>query len=588
MINAELIEKINQQTSIVDLVSEYVKLEKRGKNLFGLCPFHDDNDPSFSVSPEKNIAKCMSCGEGGRPITFYSKIKNISMQEAAAVLAEKAGIKIDLKPVKKDPNEKDYLLLEEATKFFQFNLLQTTQGKEALDYVTKRIEKEAHIKHFKIGYARKDYDSAYLMLKDKGYAVTDMIRLGLVKQNEQGDYYDLFRNRIIFPITNPDGKIIGFSGRAIDPKEKAKYINGPETKIFKKGKTLYHIHEASPTIRKEKNVILFEGFFDVISAYQAGVKNSVATMGTALTSDHAKLIKKYTDSVVVGFDGDSAGQQAALQSIPILEREGLKVAVLIIPEKMDPDEFINAYGEEKFESLLGEFTKDSYQFRYDYYKQNRRFDVAHDVQAFKEDVLKMIRYADPSIASLYRQKLSVDLKISVDLLPGIKHKQQFARKSDLPPKAKKEDKVVDQIEQAEWILFYGMIQSKAAFEKYNNILKDDDYHNHLTAFIRWKLGGYMSDRAKFDKESFMMLLDDSQKEHFEKAHDKNFYWPGHSSPDEKDLEQAISLVKIGPRLRRIDFLEQKAKNEGSLNKEEGEELIKLISLTKNPNLRREK
>jgi DNA primase len=426
----KLIEQINEKTPIVDLVSEFVSLSKRGKNYMGLCPFHQEKTPSFSVSPEKNIAKCMSCGEGGTPINFYRKIKNLSFEEAAQELALRAGIELKTEKIIKDPNKHFHQLMHEVTSFYQFNLKNSEKGLEAIKYLYGRQMTDELISHFRIGYAPTHGQTLYNVLKDKGYAVSDMILLGVVKQSDDGNYYDLFSDRIIFPITNPKGEVAGLSGRTMNPKEQVKYINSPETVIFKKGQLLYHFYEALQEIRKSKQVVLYEGFFDVISSYAAGIKHGVATMGTALTKEQTKLIKSVTQSMIVAYDGDSAGLKAADHAIPMLEKEGLKVEILMIPEKMDPDDFIKSYGPEQFEMLFGEYTKDAYQFRYDYYKMGLNLANANDMKSFRQKVMDMIRNSDASIKAFYTQKLSLDLGIP---LSEFDFRKEVGRKEPVIP-----------------------------------------------------------------------------------------------------------------------------------------------------------
>ncbi|MFA7422437.1 MAG: DNA primase, partial [Acholeplasmataceae bacterium] len=398
----KLIEQINEKTPIVELVSEFVTLQKAGKNYRGLCPFHQEKTPSFFVSPEKNICKCYGCGEGGSPINFYRKIKNISFQEAAEELAERAGITVEKAVKQKDPYEVFYQLMHEAKEFYKFNLKNSEKGQEALKYLHQREINDPIIDHFELGYAPEHSDALYKLLNDKGYQVSDMIKLGVVKQKDDGSYYDLFSNRLIFPITNPKGSVVGFSGRTMNPKDSIKYVNSPETVIFKKGQLLYHFNEALPDIRRNKQVVLFEGFFDVISSYDAGIQNGVATMGTSLTIEQAKLIKQFTDSIIIAYDGDDPGMKATLSAINILEKVKLKTEVLTIPESLDPDEFIKAYGPEKYEGLFGEYLKDPYQFRYQYYKKGKDLSNSNDITAFKNQVLEMLSYADKAIQNIYK------------------------------------------------------------------------------------------------------------------------------------------------------------------------------------------
>ena len=418
MIDNKTIELINEKTDIVSLVSEYISLEKAGKNYRGLCPFHNEKTPSFSVSPEKNIAKCMGCGEGGRPITFLSKIKNISFDEAASDLAERLGIEAKVrKPKLANPNEVYYRILKDACEFFSFGLHNSELGKKALDYLHKREITEETIGHFQIGVASKKSDALYNYLKDNGYKVSDMIKLGLVKQKEDGSYYDVFSNRLMFSITNNNGDVVGFSGRTMDPKETIKYVNSSENVVFKKGLLLYNLYESLSEIRKNKQLILVEGFFDAISPYQIGIKNCVASMGTALTKDQAQLIKKVTDRVLLAYDGDNPGQKATIAAIDKLTKEKIVVEVLKIPDGLDPDEFIKQYGGEKFESLLGEYVIDSFRFGYEYYKRNKNFKNANDVNEFVSQMEMFLINADNNIKNMYAKLILDELGVKISSSP---------------------------------------------------------------------------------------------------------------------------------------------------------------------------
>jgi DNA primase len=547
----KLIEQINEKTPIVDLVSEFVSLAKRGKNYMGLCPFHQEKTPSFSVSPEKNIAKCMSCGEGGSPINFYRKIKNISFEEAAQDLAIRAGIEIKTQKIEKDPNKHFYQLMNEVASFYQFNLKNSEKGQEAIQYLYNRQMTDALIQHFRLGYAPMHGQTLYNVLKDKGYAVSDMILLGVVKQSDDGSYYDLFSDRVIFPITNPKGEVVGLSGRTMNPKEQVKYINSPETTIFKKGQLLYHFYEALSEIRMSKQVVLYEGFFDVISSYAAGVKNGVATMGTALTKEQTKLIKSVTQSLIVAYDGDSAGMKASDHAIPMLEREGLKVEVLMIPEKMDPDDFVKAYGPEQFEMLFGEYTKDAYQFRYDYYKMGLNLANANDMKSFRQKVLDMIRNSDASIKAFYTQKLSLDLGIP---LSEFDFKKETARKEPVIPKIEK-PRMLNKYEKAERCLIFEMMKSKAICGKVMKVLKPTDFADHITASIRIDIERYYYDHQTFDLNDFLDSLNAEHRQYVEGVLLKDTYWVKQLTLDDSDIHDYVELVKLANVKRRYDEIQ---------------------------------
>jgi len=576
----KLLDEINEKTPIVDLVSEFVSLQKRGKNFMGLCPFHQEKTPSFSVSPEKNIAKCMSCGEGGNPINFYRKIKNISLNEAASQLAVRAGITIQEIKVNKDPNESRYKLMNEVASFYQFNLKNSEKGQEALKYLYNRQMTDELITHFKLGYAPSHGNTLYQVLRDKGFAVSDMISLGVVKQSDDGSYYDLFSERVIFPITNPSGNVVGLSGRTLNPKEQVKYINSPETVIFKKGLLLYHLHEALSEIRKAKQVVLYEGFFDVISSYAAGVQHGVATMGTALTKDQARLIKNVTSSVIVAYDGDSAGLKAIDQAIPVLEKEQLKVEVLTIPEKMDPDDFVKAYGPEKFEALFGEYTTDAYQFRYDYYKVSKNLQNANDMKEFRKQVMQMIQSSDASIKAFYLQKLSTDLNIPIENLTE-KKRTEF-RQEPLIPKLEK-PRIDNKNMKAERYIIFAMLRSKKVAESLINKIKPTDFADHVSATIRIQIEHYYEDHTELDLSDFLDTLTGDQRTFMETVMLKDMFWTKNLPISEEEIETYVKLIKEANLKRRLEFINEKIAREEQITEaliKEKHQIIVLLNHTK--------
>jgi DNA primase len=573
----KLIEEINEKTPIVELVSEFVTLQKTGKNYRGLCPFHQEKTPSFFVSPEKNICKCYGCGEGGAPINFYRKIKNISFDQAAEELAEKAGIEIQKTVRQKDPYESFYKLMNEAKEFYKFNLKNSQKGQEAHKYLSKREMSDDIIDHFEIGYAPSHSDVLYQMLNDKGYQVSDMIKLGLVKQRDDGSYYDLFSDRLIFPITNPKGLVVGFSGRTLNPKETIKYINSPETVIFKKGQLLYHFNEALSEIRKNKQIVLYEGFFDVISSYKAGIKHGVATMGTALTIEQAKLIKQFTDSIVVAYDGDQAGQAATLKSISLLEKARLKIEILTIPEKMDPDEFIKAYGVEKYETLFGEYTSDPYQFKYQYYKRGKDLSNANDITAFKNSILDMLIYADPSIQNIYKNRLASDLKVSPDAFEiKVRKQPTLPHKESLPEKQK--TRISNKYEKAERYLIYAMLRSKTDANHIQARLKMSDFVDQVQSTIRLLIDSYYKDHQNLDVDEFVDGLNNEQREYAENILFKDILWERNETIDSIEFDHYIALVKQANYMRRKVYVRAQLEKEAYKNPILMEELTILTKM----------
>ena len=351
-ITEETIERIKQENDIVDIISETVKLKRSGRNYMGLCPFHNEKSPSFSVSQDKQIYKCFGCGEAGNVLTFVMKNRNLNFIEACKVLAEKANIRLDLgngeesKVVKK--KELLYKVNVEAARYFFSNLQRDKNSKE---YFTNRGIKEITIKRFGLGYAKDGWQNLRTHLKRKGFNDELMLEAGLVLKSQKGTIYDRFRNRVMFPVFNSKGNVIGFGGRVLDDS-KPKYLNSPETLVFQKGTNLYGLNFAIKHKNEERYFIIVEGYMDLISLHQYGITNVVASLGTALTTNQARLLKRYADKVIISYDADFAGQTATLRGLEILKEAGFDVRVLQIPQGKDPDEFVRSNGRDAFLKLV--------------------------------------------------------------------------------------------------------------------------------------------------------------------------------------------------------------------------------------------
>lgn len=351
-----IIQEVIEKNNILDVVSPYVKLKKSGNSYIGLCPFHSEKTPSFSVSEQKNIYHCFGCGEGGTAINFIMKMENVSFTEALENLAERANVVLpktnnfDLEKNQaiKDTKETIYKMNEDAAKFF-YEQLKTSDGKAAVDYIKKRELSRDCVRHYWIGYAPNSWDKLFTHLKDIGYIESDILKAGLISQNENNKFYDKFRNRLMFPIFNVNNRIIGFGGRVLDDS-KPKYLNSPETLVFNKSKNLFSLNIAKASRKNE--VILVEGYMDVIALAKSGFTNSVATLGTALTSDQARILKKYFKEIILCYDSDEAGQNAIKRAVTVLREFDIKISVISLGDKKDPDEFIKAYGKDRFSDVL--------------------------------------------------------------------------------------------------------------------------------------------------------------------------------------------------------------------------------------------
>jgi DNA primase len=354
-ITEEVIEKIKEQNDIVDIISESVRLKKAGKNYMGLCPFHNDKSPSFSISTEKQIYKCFSCGEAGNVLTFIMKYKKLTFLEAAKYLADKANIPLQIEGQENNRVTKKKELLYkvnvDAARYYFANLQNVKTAKE---YFLKRGMKEDTIKRFGLGYAHESWKGIINFLRTKGYKDDLLLEAGLISKNEKtGNVYDRFRNRVMFPVFDVKGKVIGFGGRVLDDS-KPKYLNSPETMIFQKGINLYGLNFAVKNGLQEDYIIIVEGYMDLIALHQYGITNAVASLGTALTVNQVRLLKRHVSKVIISYDADIAGQTATLRGLEILRNAGLDVKVLTVPEGKDPDEFVRNNGREAFLRLTKE------------------------------------------------------------------------------------------------------------------------------------------------------------------------------------------------------------------------------------------
>lgn len=350
----DIIEEVRTSNDIVDVISGYVKLQRKGSSYFGLCPFHNEKSPSFSVSPGKQMYYCFGCGAGGNVFTFLMEYENFTFPEAIKALADRAGIRLpepDYSREAKEAADRKALLLQiqkEAAKYFYYQL-RTAKGERALAYLKGRGLTDETIRRFGLGYSDKFSDDLYRYLKQKNYSDELLRESGLFHADEKHGMYDKFWNRVIFPIMDVNNRVVGFGGRVMGDG-KPKYLNSPETKIFDKSRNLYGLNIARTS--RKKNLIICEGYMDVISMHQAGFNNAVASLGTALTAQQASLMKRYTDEVLVIYDSDEAGTKAALRAIPILNAGGLTTRVVNLKPHKDPDEFIQTEGKELFQERL--------------------------------------------------------------------------------------------------------------------------------------------------------------------------------------------------------------------------------------------
>ena len=413
----EDIDKLLDNLRIEEVVGEFIELKKVGSSYKGLCPFHADTNPSFSVTPEKKICKCFVCGSGGNSINFYSKIKNISYTEAVRELAKKYRINIkEYNNTNSNENyEKFYNIMEESHNFFMDKMF-SQDSRGALEYLSNRGLDTDLIKEHQLGYASPKWSELYELLNSKGYSDEDLLALGLVKKSEEGRIYDAFRNRIIFPIFSPSGRIIAFGGRSLEKDDSIpKYINSPDTPIFKKGKNIYGIERAI-NIKNKNYSILMEGYMDVLSANIFGFDTSIAPLGTALTEEQAQLIKRYSSNILLSFDMDKAGISATERASFILKSQGFNIRVLQFEESKDPDEFLKKNGKEAFLKVV-ENSLEIFDFLYNLYSSeydlNNIIAKQNFIERFKEFFINIENDLEKE---MYLKNLSEKTDISINVL----------------------------------------------------------------------------------------------------------------------------------------------------------------------------
>ena len=485
-----IFEKVLENVNIVDVVSSFVDLEPKGKNLFGICPFHDDNNPSMSVSREKGIFHCFTCKEGGNAIKFVEKFKHISSIEAARWLAQEYHIDIsEFSNQEYDKTKRYYDLLEMSQKFFTFLMSNDDYSKEARNYLLNRGITIETIKDFGIGLSPSDKNALTNQLLSKGFILPDIVINGL----SNGDA-DTFIDRIIVPIRDDQGRTIAFGGRIYKDKDSSlnKYTNSKETPIFEKGKTVFNLDRASRTLREKNYLILNEGYMDVIQAYSKGVKNSIALMGTAMTHEQAELIKKYTNNVIICLDGDRPGIEGVKSVIDRLEEVGINYSITILENNLDPDEYIRKKGIDKYLEALTKKRLDKIGYLYELTKLDYPTINTFNMESFKNSIFEKIKNEkSQSVLETYLKRLSGDLKVSYESIS-----QDFSTFTrGLNPKRKKltttnpqneKFKIVTAYEKAEHMIIDYAINSKSYFETIEDVfgsrvfLKDLNYR---TLFI---------------------------------------------------------------------------------------------------------
>ncbi len=528
----DLIERIRTSVDIVDVVSEYVQLKKQGRNYFGLCPFHQEKSPSFSVSPDKQIYHCFGCGAGGNVFSFLMEIEGYHYIEAVKTMAGKSGLELPADTVRDtdagaSAAGKQHHEMVEAhdllKKLYHHILVNTKEGEHALEYLTGRGFTREAIDLFEIGYAPDSADMASAFLSKRGYSADMLLDSGLIGRDaSRNRYYDRFRGRVMFPVWDHQGKTIAFGGRILGNGE-PKYLNSPETKIFNKSKQLYGLHLARPHIRKMQQAVLFEGYVDVISAWRAGVKNGIATMGTSLTDEQARIIRRNIENVVICYDSDNAGINAAMRALDVLQHAGCYVKVARMPEGLDPDDYISKFGPERFEKdvIGGSLTATA--FKIHFLRRGKNLQNEGEKIRYIEEVLGEISKLTMAVErDHYLRQISDEFSISLDALKQEQFRifKQLKRKEGSPNQSggkyerkiarlPKQGKLLPAYQNAERHLIAHMFYNRDLAEQIQNEIGlsfNIDEHNAIAAYLY----AFYEEGHEPDISSFMERLQDNR------------------------------------------------------------------------------
>lgn len=575
-IDQEEINKLRTSVDIIDIIGSYIPLTKKGRNFFGVCPFHDDHSPSMSVSSEKQIYKCFSCGASGNVFTFIEEYENVSFIEAIEIVAKKAGITLSTKLTKPNENnkfQKYYEIMSMATKYYQNNL-KTQSGLMAKEYLIARGFKEEVIDEFQIGVSLDEKDALKKLLLNKGYGEKFLIDLGLLSEGTTS--FDQLSGRIIIPLQDASGKIIGFTGRIYRNESTAKYINTKETVIFKKGDNLYNYFLAKEAIKKERSVILVEGQMDAIRLYSEGFKNVVATGGTSLTKEQIELLKKLKVKIILCLDSDNPGLEATYRVGEELTKNNLEVYVIRLADAKDPDEYIKKFGKEAFQNNLKSLTK-YFDFKILYLKNNKDLNNSVDLAKYINEVLTVLKNEqDDILKELTLQKLSkdygIDLKVLKDKLGEITKPLKIVNMVKPKEEALKKDKYHQACEK---MLFYmmndriyiKMYQKQLGFipfSNYRNIANEILYFYDLNKVINMAdFISFVSNKDGIYKTVLSIISEND---------DTNML--------EVEMELFIKIIKEYIKKEQINKLKESLKNELDINK-------KVIIATKIAELKKE-
>ena len=494
----EVINDVRQSNDIVDVISQYVHLKRSGRNFFGLCPFHNEKSPSFSVSPDKQIFHCFGCGVGGNVFSFITQIEGINFVEAVQMLAERANIQLPTLQDNGDSQREElkakvYKVNEFTAEFYHQNLYKT-QAKIAQEYVKKRQLSNETLKSFKIGFSGK-FDELYQELKKQGFGEREILESGLVNKNERGQYIDRYRNRLMFPICDARGKVIAFGGRVLDDS-KPKYINSPENVVYSKGRNLFGLNVAKKG--DLKRILIVEGYMDVISLHQRGITNVVAPLGTALTEQQGWLLRKNSEQIILSFDSDEAGLKAKLRALDILQNMGCDLRILQMEGAKDPDEYIIKYGNARFNNLVDKALS-IIEFKVKILKKDLNLENTNDKIKFLNEIAKLISNVNNTIErEVYIEKIAKEYDISKEAIyaevnkltyKNVKTEKVLEKPKPVVTHIKREEKVISEAvkRRENTVIALLLMGDLNIFEILRQNIKVEDFQDEVNKKIAQKL-----------------------------------------------------------------------------------------------------
>lgn len=578
----ELKEEIRSSNDIVDVISQYVTLKRSGRNYFGLCPFHKEKSPSFSVSPDRQYFHCFGCHKGGDVFTFVSEIERISFRESLEFLAERARIQlptVENSEFNKTQYLKDRMFkINAETAIFYHERLYKPLAKIAQDYVKQRKLDNNTLKAFKIGYSG-EYNELYKLLKAKGFKDEEILATGLVNKTEKGEFIDRFRKRLMFPIMDVSGRVIAFGGRKLENNEKmAKYINSNENLVYSKKKHLFALNLAKQS--DSKQIILVEGYMDAISLYQRGFNNVVASLGTALTEEQGRLLRKYSEQVILSYDSDGAGQEAIMRGLGILENQGCDARVLQMEGAKDPDEYVIKYGSGRFKLLI-ENAISLVEFKIKMVKNKYNLENANDKIRFLKEITKILSNVDNKIErEIYIEKVAENYNISKEAIYAEVNKASYNNKvteNVLVKPAAKQEKVIEIspaiIKRENMILYLLINHFRESYEAIVTNISPDDFKLETNKFIFEKILESPAEESEKILQAIANIEDTEVQSHVSKILVTDY----EISSIEKCIEDVVNIYNKERLTNRKLEIVKELENVSNLTKDEVAKLEQELS-----------